>query len=440
MNRFSFFIGILVLTQFCQNSMAKKSSDPSTQQQKLSCSDYPLESNKKNCGIENKGQARLHQTMDKFELMSTLQQMISKNHRASEMSPKEAMLEHSLAVCKFVGSADTEDAMIMDAPLLDNSLFAQESMQGWVKKNSMKRQLLKTLDQSDPANCSSQLSLMKVFQEDIQKAISDKKNSVQKKTAKYETMLGRLRETLRNPFDELLDDPEVAVDIAIARKKMEDHQSQRFTCQFQNTLKKVERDLRWREGLKDAAKDSALNAASFVVGPEMLFLGTLTKASLNLEKIENLMTRLYIHTKNLSPGNLKTLSRDSNLMKELDVEPNVVSEMPEILHSQFKVGYGEFMNRMDMEHALYKQPYLGSELAQWETRMNSTYRQSIIAKTRELATKGVSVNPNKMGSQQSAEYVVSKGVYPNEPQMLLNKIEAEFGSYQNFTKFIKAGK
>jgi hypothetical protein len=360
-------------------------------------------------------------------------------------------LAHALAICQRYFASDDEKRTFAENgyPVMpaEVSLLSDTTLQLWQSGSLFHQKILKST--VGAKECPSRLVRNEYFRSDLKKAIDHKAEAIKSRLAGYQHMEKKVEElTNQDPFEVLETDTEVFMDFIMHFEGTQDERGRRRQCKLRKSMSRVAR----REGAKEFVKEAGLTTASFFVNPEMAIVGTLGKAGLNLEKIENLLQRLWVMSKNdhLSPRALKDMAQNTRLMKDLNVEAEVVRELPTILRDRFKMGYGEFMERIGLSKALNR----SARGAHLTDGTSIAYRNSLVERAQELAGKGVSINPNRLnrletrarfetrdevdGIGHTIEDLVSKGVYPDEPRELLNQINQEFpGGYREFLQYVR---
>lgn len=456
--------------------------------EEIDCNSY-LEKSERSCASISGGRAHLYQTMDKTILLHTLSRMISGAEQiksieiqsleqfldASRMgkpisSMKESeiiagapttasveygysqALNHALAICQRFHMKEEEKELEKEngSPYLfpRMSLLSDPQLKTWMDGDRGKKGILEKLQ--PPDQCAIQLTKNKTFREDLNIAVTEQKNKMLQKISKYEKIKEKIHAASGDAFKVLSSDRDVFLDMFLFAEPTNDLQGGRRRCKYLQVADSINRS----EGFKDAARESALNVASLAVGPEVLVLGTLGKAGVTLEKLENLMVNLRIFKPDaiLSPRNLKTLSEDKRLLKDLNVDPSLLHDLPEVLMSKFHMGYAEFLERMGLSSALHRGAgYTANKVG------STSVRNELVREVQALAKKGVSINPNRasrvrarerlknadsVDSTEAAEYtveeLVSKGVYADEPGIILRRINQEFpGGYREFLRYLR---
>ncbi|HEY8272732.1 MAG TPA: hypothetical protein VIG33_17695 [Pseudobdellovibrionaceae bacterium] len=419
--------------------------------------------------------AQLYYSIDKIVLLKTLERMTSraKNLLAIEMGSLEKyidatragatvvsaeygysqVLSHTLAICEQFQkkSSEKESEVKNSSPalLLEVSLLSDPQMKPWFDGEADKESILKkALSPSDstetklPTSCPVQLAKNKKFLMDFNIAMTEKKNHLLQRINRYENMEKMIRESSGDSFAALQSDTEVFLDMFMFTNPSEEPPGKRQRCKYLQVLSALKKS----EGFNEAAKESAANAASLLIGPEALVLGTLGKATASLDKIGNLLHRLNVSGNgNLMPRNLKVMARDTAMMRELGVEADLVRDIPEILYRKYNIGYGEFIERIGLSQTLQR-----TAAASATKTMDTAYRNLLVQEVQALAKKGVSINPKRLiratqkelletrdsAGAYTAEHLVSKGVYPNEPRLLLERIEREFGGFPQLVQYM----
>lgn len=462
-----------------------------TQAQELDCNSYlarsetPCQSLGQVTALKN--QAHLYDSIDKTIVLNTLKRMISrakslldieigslekyiddtrlratKNANTSVATKADTnvagdvptsptveygysqVLSHTLAICERFQkkTAEKEPEELNNTPtlLLEISLLQDPQIKPWLEGEGGKQAILK--ETPTPA-CPVQLAQNRQFLTDFNIAMTEKKNHLIQRITAYENMEKKIQDTPGDSFAVLHSDTEVFLDMFIFTDPSKEPPGNRQRCKYFKVLSSIKRS----EGFKEAAKESATNVASLLVGPETLVLGTLGKATASLGKIENLLQRLYVMSKDgkLMPKDLKEMARNKGLMKELDVEEELVKDIPEFIFKKYNVGYGELLEKIGLSRALER-----SAAASTSKTIDTHYRNLLVQEAQTLAKKGVSLHPKSVSrirakelldkrdikGNYTPEYLVSNGVYPNQPKLLLDRIQKEFGSFQKFVDYM----